>query len=361
VNAPIQNILAVAGRVRAQSGCFHMLDLLSGLAGRGCGVSLACASIASEISSRGAPFPATTWSALGGRWTGFVGAAALRDFYARAKAQVIHVHGAGLRYAGRRFLNAVRAPAVYTPYSLADDLRGTLWIRRRAARVIALSEYMREGLVNRCRVPRENLRVVPPGIELSRYECLPPRIGERIAVVGCVAPLEPDRGQSIFLRAARLLTDSGREAEFVVAGDGPAEHALRREAAELGIQKRVTFATQLSEYRGVISTLDVFVRPALEGGLGYAVLEAMAMGKAVVATSTGSVPEMVVEGKGGVMVAKGDTAALAEAVGRLLDAPQAARELGAAARRSVAERFSMDRLVQSTLKVYAEAVEEASE
>jgi glycosyltransferase involved in cell wall biosynthesis len=247
---------------------------------------------------------------------------------------------------------------VFTPYSLDGDRYEVACIRRRAARVIALSEFMREALVNRCRVPRETLRLVPPGVDLKLYDSLPPRMGERIPVVGAVAPLEPERGQSVFLRAVKMLAGSVREAEFIVAGDGRDERSLRKEAAALGIEKRVTFVTRLANYRGAISALDIFVQPALAGGLGYGVLEAMAMGKAVVATSTGSVPEMVVEGKTARLVAKGDAAALAEAVGQLLTHPQAARDLGAAARLSVAERFNMQRLVADTIAVYDEAIEE---
>jgi len=335
-----------------------MLDFLAGLGGRGYGASLVCTSLPLEIAEKGLPFPVTTWSALGGRWTGFVGAGTFREFFRRTEAEVIHVHGTGLHFSGRRFLRAVRAPMVFTPYSLNGDRAEVARIRRCAARVIALSEFMREGLVNRIRIPREMLRLVPPGVDLELYDALPPRIGERIPVIGAVAPLEPERGQSVFLRAVKILADSVREAEFIVAGDGREERSLREEAAALGIEKRVTFVTRLANYRGAISTLDIFVQPALAGGLGYGVLEAMAMGKAVVATSTGSVPEMVVEGRTARLVAKGDAAALAETVGQLLANPQAARDLGAAARLSVAERFSMQRLIADTVSVYAEAIEE---
>ncbi len=358
VNTPIRNILAVTGRVRVRSGHLNMLDFLAGLGGRGYGASLVCTSMALEIAGRDLPFPVATWAALGGRWTGFIGAGSFREFFRRTDAEIIHVHGTGLHFSGRRFLRAVRAPMVFTPYSLDGGRYEVARIQRRAARVIALSEFMREGLVNRGRIPREMLRLVPPGVELKHYDLLPPRIGERIPVIGTVAPLEPERGQSVFLQAVKILAGSVREAEFVVAGNGPKERALRKEAGALGIEKRVTFVTQLANFRGAIAALDIFVRPALAGGLGYGVLEAMAMGKAVVATSTGSVPEMVAEGKTARLVAKGDPAALAEAVGQLLTHPQAARDLGAAARLSVAERFSMQRVVEDTAAVYAEAIEE---
>jgi glycosyltransferase involved in cell wall biosynthesis len=335
-----------------------MLDFLAGLGGQGYGASLVCTSVPVEIAEKGLPFPVTTWNALGGRWTGFISAGTFREFLRRTEADVIHVHGTGLGFSGRRFLRAARAPLVFTPYSLNGDRYEAARIGRRAACVIALSEFMREGLVNRSRIPRETLRLVTPGVDLKLYDFLPPRIGERVPVVGAVAPLEPERGQSVFLRAVKILAASVREAEFIVAGDGREERSLRREAAALGVEKRVTFVPGLANYRGAIAAVDIFVRPSLSGGFGYGVLEAMAMGKAVVATSAGSVPEMVVEGKTARLVAKGDAAALAEAVGQLLTHPQAARELGAAARRSVSERFSMQRVVAETVSVYAEAVEE---
>jgi glycosyltransferase involved in cell wall biosynthesis len=334
-----------------------MYDLLAGLAARGHTVSLVCESFPSALGTRSVSFPVATWNSLGRSWFGFIGRRAFCEFESRQGAQVIHVHGTDLCAAGHGFLKAASAPVVFTPFSSVVDAREVRRVQRRAQRVIALSEYMREGLVNRCRVPREKLRVVPPGIEMASYELLPPRMGERTPVIGTVAPLDAGRGQSTFLRAARLLLDSSREAEFVVAGDGPQERALREEAAALGVETRVAFVTRLAGYRSVISALDVFVRPALSGGLGYTVLEAMAMGKAVIATATGDVPELLEEGKTGFMIPKADESALAKAVADMLDHPDKARALGLAARAEVAERFNMDRRVENALRVYAEAVE----
>jgi len=359
VSAPIQNILAVAGRVRMRSAYLQMLDLLAGLDARGRSVSVVCATLPAETLMREISFPVTTWSAVGSGRSGIFRPVTFQDFYDRLKPQVIHVHGTGLRHSGRRFLNSISAPVVFTPYVTATETREIRRIQRRAARVIALNEHMREALVNHVGIPRERLRVVPPGVDVNQYDLLLPGIGEREAVIGAAAPLEPGRGQSTFLQAARLLLNSGREAQFIIGGDGPAERALRREAAKLGVEKRVTFVTRLSNYRSVISAMDV--RPAPAGNLSYAALQAMAMGKAVVATIAGDVPELLEEGRTGLMVPKDDPPALAHVLMQLLDRPEAAREMGLAARRAVSERFNMDLLVENTLRVYEEAVLETGD
>lgn len=356
MNTPVQNILAVAGRVRIRSGYLHMFDLLTGLAERGRRVSLACAAVPAEIGAHRAAFPIITWGALAHGWSGRIGAETLRDLCRRMDAQVVHVHGTDLQPIGHRFLRIVGLPVVFTSYATIGCAREVARIQRGAERVIALSEYMREGLVNRCRVPREKLRVVAPGIDVRRYDLLLPRIGARTPVVGAAAPFEPDRGQSVFLRAVKILLDAQCRAEFIIAGDGPHELALRREAAALGVDKRVTFVTRLRNYRSVIAAFDIFVRPGMTGGLGYTVLEAMAMGKVVIATPTGDIPELVEEGRTGLMVPKGDAETMAREIGRLLDDADTARAMGLAAREGVAARFNMDPLVENTTRVYAETL-----
>ena len=352
--APIRNILMLAGRFRMRSGYLHMLDLVRGLARRDCVVTLVCDGLPSALPMRPLEVSSFSWAELSDGWFER-NASGLSRLCRERKAQVIHVQGAGIGRRAERFLADCGLPVVFTPYSATVDCRQTMRLQRHAVRVIALSEFRREGLVNRCRIPREKLRVIRPGIDVESYPLAVPELGERVPVIGTVAPLEPGRGQAIFLEAAARLLVAGRVAEFVVAGDGPEERGLRALAERLGVRKHVTFVTGLPSYSAGIVALDIFVRPAVTGGVGYTVLEAMAMGKAVVATSTGDMPELVAEGRSGLMVPKGDPAALAELLAALLDDPERTRRLGLTARQSVAERFHLDRLVTNTLLLYEEA------
>ena len=353
---PVQSVLAVAGRVRMRSGYLHMIELLRGLSARGCKVALLCSGLQAEFRSREIPFSVHTWGEIAGRWPALRGEGALRGFVLREKVQILHVHGGPIGLAGNRFLRSVSTPAVFTPHSAPGDHRTIRRIQQRAAKVIALTEYLREGLVNRSRVPRGKLSVILPGVEVEAFDLLLPQTGGRVPVVGTVSPLEPGRGQGDFLHAAKLVLDSGREAEFVVGGDGSTERALRHQAADLDLQKRLTFATRLADYRDVIATLDIFVRPTVHGGIGHTVLEAMAMGKPAVTIAAGNMLEIVQEGRTGFMVPRGDVRSMAAVIQRLIDDPSLAREMGLSARRRVAEKFSMERLTKDTLRIYSEAI-----
>jgi len=356
VSALTQNVLAAAGCVRMRSGYLHMLDLLGGLSAQGCDVTLLCGSIAPELAGREFPFPVLFWHDVVGRWP-FADPHDLGNLCAAQKTRLIHIHGAGLGATIRRAIHYAALPVVFTPHSESSDRRAVRKLAQLSQRAVALSEYRREMLVNYFRLPRETVRIIPPGVDLAQYEEHLPQTNRHVPVIGTVAPLEPGRGQNHFLEAAAQVVKAGREAEFVVAGDGREETALRRMAAALGIEKRVTFAIGLSSYRNTIAVLDIFARPAVRGGMGYTILEAMAMGKAILATATDDVPEMIDEGRSGLMVSKGDSRALGDAMIRLLDQPELSRRLGAGARESVTKEFNMDNLVRRTLEMYAEAMD----
>jgi len=354
VNDTPQSILFVAGRVRLRSGYLLMVDLLSGLADRGHSVALMCESLPDDLAGREIGFPLYTRGEVPARWSALRTEAPLESAAERQKARMIHIHGAQLGRALRRVLKAADRPLVFTPISFPERGRQVRRIAERCAWVVALSEQMRQCLVNRCRVPRLKVSVVPPGVELSRYTPLPPRMDGRLPVVGCAAPLEEGRGQEVFLEAAARVLER-TEAEFVVAGDGRRENRLRQLARRRGLDAHLTFVTNLGDYRPAIAAMDVFVRPTSRPGLGHGALEAMAMAKPVIAASTAGVLEIVEEGRTGLVVPKDDPGALATAIRQLIAEPAAAREMGLAARRRVAERFSMDRLVADMTRLYAEA------
>ena len=356
MSVSIERILAVAGRVNLRGGYLQMLELLQGLSARGHEVTLLCARMQSEFFSRGIGFPVHTWAQIAGPWPLLRNEAAIQEFVQRRKAQIIHVHGNRLGSVGRRFLKSAIVPVVFTPHSVLSRLGEIRWIHRRAAKVTALSEHLREGLMNRARVPREKLSVVPPGIESGSSDARFPRMDGRVPVVGIAAPLEVEREQTDFLEAARMVLDSGLEAEFVVAGDGPNEYALRQQAENLNLTKHLTFVTQLADYRHVINMLDIFVRPMANGGIGHTVLQAMSMGKPTVVVATANILEIVEDSRTSLVVPKKSAPALAASIGLLLRDPPLARKMGEAARQRVAERFNIDQLIRNTLRVYAEAV-----
>jgi glycosyltransferase involved in cell wall biosynthesis len=159
--------------------------------------------------------------------------------------------------------------------------------------------------------------------------------GPLVGVVGRIN-LE-QKGQDVFVRAAALLSRRFPEARFVIAGDpypGNEAHAvrLRRLVAELDLSDRVSFTGGVDDLPALHSALDICVLPARRPeGLGNVLLEAMALGKPVIGSAIGGIPEIIEDGKNGFLVPAGDPAALASAA-------VWERKAGSASRRSSSSR-----------------------
>jgi glycosyltransferase involved in cell wall biosynthesis len=169
--------------------------------------------------------------------------------------------------------------------------------------------------------------------------------------------LKPTYGPDVLLNALARI-DRGVRWQAVLAGDGPLAAPLRQQAKALGITERVRFAGQLS-HAGVAELLresDIFVMPSREESFGVAAAEASACGLPVVSTAVGGVPEVVLDGETGLLVAPDDADALAAALTLLACDPDLRRRLGAAGRAYVARRYVWDLCVNQMEDIYAEVV-----
>lgn len=212
-------------------------------------------------------------------------------------------------------------------------------------------------LVDGLGVPRRKIRVVPNGIDLSRFA--PRRDGELDSalarelgvgpgepVVGIVARFRPEKDHATFLRAARIVADRRPDARFLLVGDGPRFAAVERLAAELGLAGQVRFTGKRSDVPRVLGLLDVSVLSSANDCFPYAVLESMAMALPVVSTAVGAVPDVVEDGVTGHVVPPRDPAALARQVLALLEDPASARAMGLEGRHRVERRFTSERSVR---------------
>lgn len=226
------------------------------------------------------------------------------------------------------------------------------------AAVIAVSPSIERDLVLGAGVPAEIVRVLPSGVDVPDNLKLPPLRNPRYApVVGAASALEPVKGLAYFLLAAELILSSGYDVEFLIAGSGPDEETLRRAAQHLDIANRVTFATHVTRYTEVIDTVDLFVAPSLEQGLGTVMLEAMAQGKPVVATNVGGIADFLVDGVHALLIPPANHVIMAEKIKSLLDNPEKARRLATNALAFVREKFSVTRMTTGTSDLYRTILE----
>ncbi len=234
-----------------------------------------------------------------------------------------------------------------------------------AAQVIANSHAVA------ARLPcRSQVTVVHNGIEVARFDpamdATPFRqehgIPPDAPVVGTVGRLRPWKGHHRFLRAMARVVQEVPETRCLVVGgavfgvDDDYPQQLRRLAADLGLAERAIFTGHLEDVRPALAALDVFVHAGDPEPFGLVNVEAMAMGKPVVAFAHGALPEIVVDGETGTLVPPHDEGALAAAVIAILNAPPRGRTMGAAGRRRAQALFEPRRMARAIQNVYERVV-----
>jgi glycosyltransferase involved in cell wall biosynthesis len=208
-------------------------------------------------------------------------------------------------------------------------------------------------------VPPARVVVVHEGIDLGRVEAAPAaRLHEELwlphqaPIVGNVAALVPHKGQRHLIEAAAIVLKNVPDARFVIAGEGELRESLERQIKEHHLEKHVFLAGFRPDILSVHKAFDIFVMSSITEGLGTSLLDAMACAKPIVATTAGGMPEVVVDGRTGILVPPRDHDAMAAAIVRLLTDVEERRALGAAGEARVREHFSAERMVQDTLAVY---------
>ncbi len=234
------------------------------------------------------------------------------------------------------------------------------WLDRWTAVTIVNSEAVKDYLSLKG-LPRKKLRVIYNGVDPERFEpsATPETIRTELgipadhAVVGLVARLEPQKDPHTFLRAAAIVAAKCPAVSFLVVGGGTLERELPGLARELGIADRVIFTGPRRDVPELLAGCDVSVISSLKEGMSNSVMESMAAGKPMVATRVGGNAELIQNGETGLLIPPGDPSSLAGAIQRLLDNASLAQAMGRRAKIRMAERFSVDAMVEAIQWLYA--------
>jgi L-malate glycosyltransferase len=248
--------------------------------------------------------------------------------------------------AGRRSLGDFKEGR---PVALAAERLAT----RITDLIIANAEAVAADTKRRERVDGK-VEVVYNGLPEHAFAAVSPADVETAGpVVLCVANLRRCKGHRYLLEAMARLRRDGRPCTLLLAGEGQERPSLERQAAAL--RTDVRFLGQCQDVRPLLARAHVVAHPSLEEGMSNAVMEAMAAGRAIVATSVGGTPELLA-GRG-LIVPPADPAALAEAIGRVLTDHGLAARLGQAARSWSHEHLSADAMVDRHVQIYTGLLE----
>lgn len=303
--------------------------------------------LARRVAAAGVPVGEVPWS-LGidprAWWRLFRHAHAFRP-------DIIHAHDGhalGIATWARRWLGSDAAgPRVVATRRVGFAVRRASSLFR-ADYVVAISEAVRAGLVT-AGVPAARISVVASGIdpdEVRRAAALPLGVRARLGLpagtplAANVAALEPPKDQATLVRAARAARALRPDLHWVIAGAGPARGALERQIQELALSDRVHLFGHVTQVDALIYESDVLVMSSREEGLGTTVLHALALGKPVVATRAGGLPEIV---PAEWLVPIGVADALARKVVQALDHPSPA---------PLPARFTAPAMARGVLAVY---------
>lgn len=295
------------------------------------------------------------------------------------RPDLIHVHiSRETAFAIRKVAKEIgmNCPVVLTPHvytGSADFLRTSLFARS-VDKVIAVSDSEKARLARLLPSSIRDERVVSiyngtpladdcNSVAASHVENPSPEVlsetADRAAslvpgsvTIGTVGRLAKEKGTVYLLRAFSTLTAEFPHVRLVIIGGGGLREYLEHVAQSLGIANKVVFAGVMDDPSSEVSQFDIFVSPSLNETLSMSIIEAMALGKPVVATRVGATHEAVVHGDTGILCRPGDPEELARGMRVLLVSPEATHRMGQASRQRAVRLFSAQRMVDRTVGVY---------
>lgn len=265
---------------------------------------------------------------------------------------LIHIQSRRLLPLGTWLSQRLGCSFVLTVHDFLQPREGLPFSPTWGRHIIAVSDAVQAELLQRTKVRPDLISVIPSGVDVPTEPSRPVLEPNRTPVIGTAGPLESVKGIPYFLGAAQRVAAANVPAEFLVAGAGPEEANLRRLARELEIADRVTFVPNLLDLNSSLTAMDIFCLPSLRQGLGTLMLEAMSLGRPVIASDVDGVDSVVHDNETGLLVPPSNSEALAQRMLELLRDPFQARRLAEAARERVRRDFSVARMAQQTADVY---------
>ena len=343
----------------------HLLTLLPALASRGVEISFvgiddpagAPDAFYEELVSSGVPFERLR----GPRDVDPVLAVRLPRALHRARPDLVHTHLVhadvyGATAWGARLVSTKHNPDTFRAGGFRFVERA---LTRRAARVIAISEAVRRFSIEQVGLPEAKVEVVHYGLDaLPRAWAANPvlPVPESARLLLCVSRLTPQKGVDTAIRALQIVRRAHPDAVLLVLGEGPDRAVLEGLAGELDLAAAVVMPGRVGDVAPLFRRCELLVHTARWEGFGLALLEAMLAAKPVVACRAGSAPELVEDGRSGVLVPVDDPDALAEPIGELLSNPERAAVYGMAGLELARTEFSVERMTERTLEVYERAL-----
>ena len=365
-------ILQISSAQAFGGGERHLADLASSLAARGHEVHAVVRPNSPLLDELKIPSENVTTlslrNALDAR-----SASALAKLVAVRRIEIVHAHMARdyplAAYAVRRNPGARLIVTRHVLFPLNRLHKVTL---AHVSRLIAVSHAVARELHAQALIATEKITVIRNGIDWKKIAdarrrfdraefCRRWDLPVESSLIASIGTLTVLKGHEDFLQAAAKLRDSTPAAFFIVSGTESEatkhyRHRLERLIQQLGLTNRVRLLGRMDDISELYCALEVFVSASHSESFGLAIVEAMAAGAAVVATDTEGAKEILRDGSTGIVVPIGGVGQISGAINQLLLHPEQRKEITANAQADVQQRFSLDRMVEETEKIYSEVM-----
>lgn len=287
---------------------------------------------------------------------------------------IVHCHGPRANVLAAMGRRRLRRPLVTTVHSdfrrdfAGEPLKNFVFSRLNAAALRRFDRYLVglgvEDSVLSLGIPREFIHPIRNGIDFENRPPAPSRtavlarfglpVPPEAVIVGIIARLHPVKGHEVFLEGAAAVSRLGRDAHFLVVGDGLERGPLEGLVGKLGLAGRVHFLGHLENPEDVIAVLDVNTLTSFSETLPYALLEGARWAVATVSSRVGGVPELIIDGVTGRLFEPGDVGEFARCLGELVADPGKRRELGRNLYDHARRNFTPAAMADTCLEVYQE-------
>jgi len=352
VRKSLRPVLVVSSRTLTEHTTF-LRHLLVGMADESIPVALVCPPGCDTESVAPAPAALFTHPLIDLAWMEHVGIERLGAQLEKFRPTVIHCLCESRAGLTRRLAQRLGIPYVLMINSLSRRIRRLPISGSRCTRVIVPAETIRTHVVKA--LPRFADRITHINIgTFVDTDSMCFSVPSRLPTIVIAHPVRRASDFEHFLRAVKSLLTDSRELMVVIMGGGPAEHALRRLVAGLGLSDVVTIVPILNPWRSVVAAGDIFVQPKPLRSFSVFLLEAMAVGTAV-AACWGGVDDLIIPNQTAIVFEPDSEPSLRQALKQLLDGHDFARRLAATAQEHVRARHSVSGMVGATLRTYLEA------
>lgn len=286
----------------------------------------------------------------------------------REKFDIVHTHMLGATIIGQATAKMAQSPCKIVTKHYTDDVvkhnrlikKLDLQLTRTSDRIIAISEWVKNDMLSQG-IPESKISLILNGIDLNLFK-LPSaeNDGDEIKksefVIGSVGSLTKRKGHQYLIEALPRILEKHPQARVVIIGEGPEESNLRKLMKQLNVEDKVTLKGFQKEVFRLLREFDLYVHPSINEPFGIAILEAMAAQKCVVATTVEGIPEIVIDGETGFLIAPMNPFELSLVICCAIENSDETKMMGEKGRKRVEDCFRIEKTVEKYQNLYIASV-----